>query len=169
MVQHHGTIEILTQRLTLLPFRVEDADAMYANWACDPEVTKYLTWPTHTSIDVSKWVCSDWVSRYSSDDYYQWAIWLDEISEPIGSIAVVKQDDKVGKAEIGYCIGRAWWHKGIVTEALQAIKDFEFEESEIVQLGAARAKGLGRYHMMMGENPIYVITCQYPRVLEKIR
>lgn len=56
-----------------------------------------------------------------------------------------------------------------VTEALQAIKDFEFEESEIVQLGAARAKGLGRYHMMMGENPIYVITCQYPRVLEKIR
>ena len=127
MVQHHGTIEILTQRLTLLPFRVEDAAAMYANWASDPEVTKYLTWPTHTSIDVSKWVCSNWVSRYSSDDYYQWAIWLDEISEPIGSIAVVKQDDKVAKAEIGYCIGRAWWHKGIVAEALEAVMDYLFD------------------------------------------
>lgn len=56
-----------------------------------------------------------------------------------------------------------------VTEALQAVKDFDFEESEIVQLGVSRAKELGRYHMMMGENPIYVITCQYPRVLERIK
>ena len=46
-----------------------------------------------------------------------------------------------------------------VTEALQAIKEFGFTNSEIVQLSAARAKSLGRYHMMMGENPIYIITC----------
>lgn len=56
-----------------------------------------------------------------------------------------------------------------VTETLQAIRDFAFEETEIVQLGVSRAKELGRYHMMMGENPIYVITCQYPRVLEQIK
>ena len=56
-----------------------------------------------------------------------------------------------------------------VTEALQAVKDFDFEESEIVQLGVSRAKELGRYHMMMGENPIYVITCQYPRMPERIK
>lgn len=46
-----------------------------------------------------------------------------------------------------------------VTEALQAVKDFGFTHSEIVQLSAARAKELGRYHMMMGENPIYIISC----------
>lgn len=51
-----------------------------------------------------------------------------------------------------------------VTEALQAVRDFSFEESEIVQLGVSRAKELGRYHMMMGENPIYVITCQHPHL-----
>ena len=37
-----------------------------------------------------------------------------------------------------------------------------FEENEIVQLGAARSKAIGRYHMMMGENPIYIITLQNP-------
>lgn len=49
-----------------------------------------------------------------------------------------------------------------VTEALQAIKEFAFQESEIVQLGVSRARELGHYHLMMGENPIYIITCQYP-------
>lgn len=53
-----------------------------------------------------------------------------------------------------------------VTETLKALRDFEFEETEIVQIGVSRAKELGRYHMMMGENPIYIITCQYPRVLD---
>ena len=46
-----------------------------------------------------------------------------------------------------------------VTEALSAIRELGFAESEIVQLGTARAKVLGSYHMMMGENPIYIITC----------
>lgn len=46
-----------------------------------------------------------------------------------------------------------------ITEALEAVRELGFEETEIVQLSAARAKELGRYHMMMGENPIYIITC----------
>lgn len=49
-----------------------------------------------------------------------------------------------------------------MNEALEAIRELAFRESEIVQIGVSRAKELGRYHMMMGENPIYVITCQYP-------
>lgn len=49
-----------------------------------------------------------------------------------------------------------------VNEALEVIRELAFQESEIVQIGVSRAKELGRYHMMMGENPIYVITCQYP-------
>lgn len=48
-----------------------------------------------------------------------------------------------------------------VTETLKSIEEIGFAESEIVQIGVSRAKILGGYHMMMGENPIYVITCQY--------
>ena len=50
-----------------------------------------------------------------------------------------------------------------VTEAMNAIRDFGLEDVDIVQLAAARSKSIGRYHMMMGENPIYIITCQSPR------
>ncbi len=49
-----------------------------------------------------------------------------------------------------------------VSEALETAKEFGFEENEIVQLGVARSKAIGRYHMMMGENPIYIITLQNP-------
>ena len=52
-----------------------------------------------------------------------------------------------------------------VSEVLECAREMEREggwclESEIVQLTAARSKSVGRYHMMMGENPIYIITLQ---------
>ena len=53
-----------------------------------------------------------------------------------------------------------------VSEALECIRELKAEneniswETEIVQLGVSRSKSIGRYHMMMGENPIYIITIQ---------
>jgi ribosomal-protein-alanine N-acetyltransferase len=127
-MKHTGTGYIETPRLILRRFVPEDAGAMYRNWASDPDVTKYLTWPTHESEDISRMVLSDWVSHYSEENYYQWAIVYKELGEPIGSIAVVNMHERVGKAEVGYCMGRAWWHQGIMTEALSAVVDFLFKE-----------------------------------------
>ena len=126
MLIHKGTQPLRTPRLTLRPFVADDANAMFTNWASDPEVTKFLTWPTHTNLEVSQWVCNDWVSHYNEPDYYQWAIVYN--GQAIGSIAVVEHDDRIGKAQIGYCIGRNWWHMGIVSEALKAIMDYLFDE-----------------------------------------
>ncbi len=126
MLTHKGTQILTTPRLTLRPFAMTDAEDMYANWASNPEVTKYLTWPTHSGIDVSQWILNDWVSHYGEADYYLWAIVFE--GHAIGSIAVVHHDDRIGKAEIGYCIGKAWWRRGLMTEALQAVMDFLFDE-----------------------------------------
>lgn len=127
-MKHLGTQIIETSRLILRPFTMEDAQAMYHNWASDPEVTKYLMWPTHESVEVSCQVLTDWVSHYPEEHYYQWAIVPKEFGEPIGSIAVVHFHDRIGKAEVGYCIGKAWWHQGIMAEALESVIQFLFEE-----------------------------------------
>lgn len=37
-------------------------------------------------------------------------------------------DNKLEKCEIGYCIGKAFWNQGIVTEAFKAIIKFALEE-----------------------------------------
>ena len=102
---------------------------MYRNWASDPEVTKFMTWPAHTDEGISRMVIESWVKEYDRDDYYQWAIILRENGdEPIGSIAVVEHDDKVMKAHIGYCIGQRWWHQGITSEALDSVIHYLFEQ-----------------------------------------
>lgn len=126
MLNHKGTQILTTNRLTLRPFTLDDANDMFANWASDPEVTKFLTWPTHQSIDVSKWVLNDWIPHYAEQDYYSWAIVYD--GHAIGSMSVVEHNDQVGKAHIGYCIGRNWWRMGIVSEALKAVMNFLFDE-----------------------------------------
>ena len=62
-------------------------------------------------------------------DYYQWAIVLKENgNDPIGSISAVKVNDDIDMVHIGYCMGRDWWHQGIMSEALQAVMDFFFDE-----------------------------------------
>lgn len=127
-MKHLGTKQIETERLILRKFSLDDADAMYRNWAADDEVTKYLTWPSHSSIDVTKMVLADWVESYKNDDSYNWAIVLKEIGEPIGSIGVVEKNDETEMVHIGYCISRKYWHKGITSEALKALIDFFFNE-----------------------------------------
>ena len=54
MLTHKGTQVLETRRLILRPFAMEDARAMYDNWASDPEVTKYLQWPAHSSSAVTE-------------------------------------------------------------------------------------------------------------------
>lgn len=125
-MNHQGTKRIETNRLILRPFRMSDAEKMFANWSSDPEVTRFLTWPTHTSVDVTRKVLDHWVASYEKPDYYQWAICLKENDEPIGSMAIVDGDFRIGRAEIGYCISRKWWGRGITAEALQAVIDYLF-------------------------------------------
>ena len=128
MLTHKGTQTIETSRLILRKAIREDAESMFRNWASDPEVTKYLTWPAHSSIAVTDMVIGSWLQEYEKENYYQWMIVLKALGEPIGSISVVRLNERVEEAEIGYCIGKAWWRKGIVTEALTAIIAYLFDE-----------------------------------------
>lgn len=134
---HCGTQKLETERLILRRFTRGDAVAMYKNWASDNEVTKYLTWPAHSGIDVSKAVLEKWVNAYSDEKYYQWAIVLKENGdEPIGSISAVKMNEDVSMVHIGYCIGRTWWRKGITSEALRAVMDFFFDRVNVNRIEA---------------------------------
>lgn len=131
-MKHCGTQRLETERLILRRYENKDREAMYKNWASDDEVTKFLMWPTHSSPEISKGVIEDWVKLYSDERFYHWAIVLKENGdEPIGDIAVVDIDDHISKAHIGYCIGKAWWRKGITSEALKAVMDFLFDTVEV--------------------------------------
>lgn len=127
-----GTQRIETDRLILRRYVIEDADAMYKNWASDSEVTKFLTWQPHSSVDVSRSIIEDWLKEYSDEKYYHWAIvFRDNGNEPIGDISVVQMNEDISMVHIGYCLGRAWWRRGIMSEALKAVMDFMFDTVEV--------------------------------------
>ena len=88
-----GTQRIETERLILRRFTLKDAVYMYYKWASDPEVTKYLTWPAHTSLKVTRDLLEEWVPRYADGGYFNWVIEYKETGKPIGNIFVVKLND----------------------------------------------------------------------------
>lgn len=135
-MKHLGTKRIETKRLILRPFHLEDADAMYRNWCSDPEVTKFLSWPTYESVETAHEILTLWTKEYEKKDFYQWAIELKELGQPIGSISVVNSDPRVGSVEIGYCIGKPWWGQGIMPEALAAVMDYLFDEVGVLRIEA---------------------------------
>lgn len=45
-----------------------------------------------------------------------------------------------------------------LNEALECMKKYGFKDVEIVCVSVAKARELGQYHMMMAQNPIYIIS-----------
>ena len=127
-MQHLGTQTIETHRLLLRPFRASDAPAMFRNWAGDGAVTEYVTWKTHASPRESAEIAAAWETQTASDPaFYQWAIELKTLGEPIGSISAIHINEAVESAELGWCIGRSWWGMGIMPEAGAAVIAFLFD------------------------------------------
>ena len=132
-----GTKRIDTHRLILRPFRMEDAPAMFRNWAHDPTVTEFLTWQPHADVGATEELLTRWVRETAANPFYfQWAIELKTLGEPIGSISVVNFEEKTASVEIGWCIGRPWWGMGIMPEAGAAVFAFLFDEVGLNRIAA---------------------------------
>lgn len=127
-MEQKGTVRLETGRLILRRFTPQDAGPMFINWASDPEVTCFLTWPPHRDVQVTEQIIAEWCKGYQTPDLYLWAIELKEAGEVIGNISAVRMDERTGSATIGYCLGKAWWGQGIMSEALREVIRFFFEE-----------------------------------------
>lgn len=135
-MQDTGTSTLETERLLLRQFCHSDADDMFKNWANDPCVTEFLTWPPHENVEVTRNLLDNWISRYKEPEYYNWVIVLKEQNLLVGNISVVKTDKRIYSADIGYCMGKAWWGNGIMPEALRAVIVYLFDETEFNRIAA---------------------------------
>lgn len=135
-VEKNGTVSIETENLLLRRFCDDDAVPMFKNWANDPEVTRFLSWNPHKGLDETRQIISEWIKKYDNPDRYQWAIVLKSINEPIGSIGVVRYMNETQSAEMGYCIGQPFWHNGYTSEALSAVLDYLFKNTNFNRISA---------------------------------
>ena len=117
-------INLMTERLLLRPFEENDIEKVFINWASDEEVSKYLTWNPHKSIEDTKRILSLWICQYEKPERINFAIVLKETNELIGGIDVVGYID--GIPVIGYVLARKYWNNGYMSEACNEVVKFLF-------------------------------------------
>src|SRR5260221_2271257 len=120
------TIE--TERLILRPLTMADDEAVYA-YASDPEVTKYVLFETHKSIEDSRTWMHTVMSSYENHESSVFGIDSKESNTLIGTIGYLNWSDDHKRIEIGYAISRQYWNNGYVTEALKALTGYFFNHS----------------------------------------
>lgn len=138
-MNHIGTKNLETERIILRKIGVKDAQLMYDNWASDNDVSKYVTWCTHKDVNETSELLKNWESEYTKLNCYRWCIVSKENDEPIGTIDVCKSNDNLEMAEIGYCMSKRYWNKGIMTECANRIIQFLFEEVGYKRIQATHA------------------------------
>ena len=126
MLTHKGTKDIKTKRLLLRKYRLSDVQQMFHNYASDPAVTRFLNWEPYQNVDEVKNFLTASIKEYDSPSIYNWAIEYN--GEMIGSISTTYINDRDSACEVGYCIGQAYWNKGLMSEALEAVIGFLFHE-----------------------------------------
>lgn len=122
-----GNPEFETDRLLLRKISKADREAIYA-YASDELVTRYVSWPTHRSLEDTDDFLVNWVEKnYENGSGGDWGIVFKPTDEYVGSIGLVNPDGDNRIIEIGYVIAKEYWGKGITTEALLCLIDFVFK------------------------------------------
>jgi len=109
---------LATPRLVLRRPQAGDAAAIFARYAAHADVTRYLAWRTHRSIDDTEAFLAFSAAEWASAPAGPYLICLTS-GTLIGSTGL--QLETAYRASTGYVIARDMWGLGYATEALGAI------------------------------------------------
>ncbi len=104
-------------RLRLRPPVLDDAGALYQRLARDPEVTRYLLWAPHPDVAATRRVIAEKLNV--GDDDRTWVVELRHSGDVVGMLSCRRTAPH--SVEIGYCLGKRWWGKGLLSEALDML------------------------------------------------
>ena len=153
-----GPERIETSRLVIRRPHTPDAAAIFARYASDPAVTKYLGWPVHRSVDDTRAFL-----QFSDVEWKRWFVgpYLLESRDGalIGSTGLSLETPY--RASTGYVLARDAWGQGYATEAAQALIDFAFQQLRVKRLiatteydNAASIGVMRKLGMTIAQNPL---------------
>jgi RimJ/RimL family protein N-acetyltransferase len=129
----HPPNTIKTARLRLRKVESSDAEAIHRQYARDPEVTRYVSWRAHRSLNETREYVRMCLLAWDVGNAYHWAIERSEDKQVIGMmIARVNSE----KWELGFVLARAHWGKGYMTEAVREIVAWALKQKDIYRVWA---------------------------------
>jgi RimJ/RimL family protein N-acetyltransferase len=123
-----------TARLAARPPLAEDAEAVFASYASDPEVTRYLSWRAYERVPPLALFLQECAANWERGaGSFAWLLSLKGTAAPIGSIGVTLGG---GKAVFGYVLAKKFWGHGFAAEALTFLVDWSLAQPEIFRAWA---------------------------------
>lgn len=129
-----NNLKIETERLILRPFNLHDLDAL-ALICADPKVMRFIGNGKAIGREATEELLIWIISQYEELGFGLLAVTLKEDNKLLGFCGFIRQViDSETHIELGYRLDRAFWGKGIATEAAQAVKDYAFNQLNIPHL-----------------------------------
>jgi ribosomal-protein-alanine N-acetyltransferase len=122
-----------TERLRLRKAKLSDAEAIFRQYAQDPEVIRYVSWRAHGSLDETLEYVRMCLLAWDVGKAYHWVIEQAEDKQVIGMIIARVSGEKW---ELGYVLARAHWGKGYMTEALKELIGWALRQKDIYRVWA---------------------------------
>ena len=113
----NNTPVLETERLILRKFTENDIEAILEIYK-DPEVNTFLPWFPIETMEEAKTLYEEAYAReYRKPRGYRYAVCLKNDNVPVGYVHVSTDESY----DLGYGLRKEFWHKGIMTEAAEAV------------------------------------------------
>lgn len=124
-----------TPRLRLRKLNMRDAQDIF-NYSQDPQVARYVLWEAQTSLSEARGYIRYMLRKYRMGEPASWGIEWKETGRIIGTIGFMWIQRDNAAAEVGYSLSRAYWNRGIMTEALAEILRYGFRSLNLNRIEA---------------------------------
>ena len=133
MIKPRPPEQFETTRLLARPAALADAEAIFAQYAQDAEVTKYMIWRPHQQISETREFlqrCEEW---WRNGTAFPWTLKLKGSGRLIGMVELRLND---WRADLGYVLERASWGQGYMTEAVRFVVEWALSQPGIYRVWA---------------------------------
>lgn len=118
MVRLDFPTQIVTERLSVQPLKYEDAEEIFYAYASKPEATRFVSWPTHNSIEDTRSYLRYAIAAWQKGLEYAFSIRTRESARLVGSFGVINDN---GKLQFGYILSPSQWGNGYATEVCKTM------------------------------------------------
>lgn len=130
-----GQVTLSTERLRLRQLEPDDAHSLFSIYS-DKETMKYWDSLPFSSPGQARDMISEARAWWEAGDSIRLAIEERDSSLAIGTVSLFSFHEESKRAELGYILGRPYWRRGFMYEALARLIDYAFSELGLNRLEA---------------------------------
>jgi len=124
---------IETERLRFRPPMPQDAETIFAAYAQDLEVCRFMVWTPHSSVEITSQFIRRCVGSWHAETAFPYVLALRDNDAVVGMLEV---RPTANRANIGYVLAKAYWGRGLMAEAIRAFATLAFSDLSFFRVEA---------------------------------